>query len=106
MNAKTLAIPAPSFVCSWQNPALQSRFLKSILLTQEDIDFGFLILPDGSEWNLYLEGEALARYIAAEAEAGFRIPCVCSFQHWATATESVHRVVCRKQAPRAAIQGE
>src|SRR5574337_459521 len=94
----TTNFPSPSFRCDSTNPALQARFLRELLITSTDLEIGFLTLEDGSEWKLYLEGEALLRYV--KSEETFQIPCLCSFQHWEAANDLDYRVVCRRLAPR------
>lgn len=92
----------PQFRIAKDSPGLLIRFLRELTITNEDIDFGAIVLEDGSEWRLYLEGDALIRYVEATFPA--KIPCLCSFQCWEakdSATEPEQIVVCRKLKPRA-----
>lgn len=88
----------PHFAVNIHAAGLKQRFLKELLISSEDIDLGFLTLPDGSEWKLYLEGDALIRYV--ERQYPTKIACLCSFQHWAE-PEDTQIVVCRKLSPKA-----
>lgn len=98
----TTNFPSPSFRCDATNPALQSRFLRELLITSTDLEIGFLTLEDGSEWKLYLEGDALIRYVQCREQfENLRIPCLCSFQFWESENDFDYRVVCRRLAPRA-----
>lgn len=92
----------PQFRIAKDSPGLLIRFLRELTITNEDIDFGSIVLEDGSEWKLYLEGDALIRYVEATYPA--RIPCLCSFQCWEAKSaneEAEQIVVCRKLKPKA-----
>lgn len=97
-NKSNTLFPNPSFSCDSSHPALHNRFLKELLITEADIILGYLTLNDGSEWKLYLEGEALKRFVRANSE--IKIPCLCSFQHWEADSSFDYRVICRKLAPK------
>src|SRR5574337_463060 len=98
----TTNFPSTSFRCSRLSSELKARFLRELVLTEADISLGYLTLEDGSEWKLYLEGDALIRYIQCREQfENLRIPCLCSFQFWESENDFDYRVVCRRLATSA-----
>ena len=93
--------PSPAFRCDSTDPELVTRFLRELVITELDIELGYLTLEDGSEWKLYLEGEALIRYVKFREDfQDLRLPCLCSFQLWGKSEERDYRVICRKLTPK------
>lgn len=59
-------------------PHIQRAFLKDMEVTEEDLAIGYMILDDGTEWGIVLEGNTEAKILARTGECY----CIISFQLW------------------------
>lgn len=84
---RTYTIPAkdrvPTFAAHRQDKSLKPHilraFLRSIKLTQEDIDIGWITLPeDRTEWIIILDDMEIAKELTAFGSCY----CIVSFQVW------------------------